>query len=174
MNERLLTPVPEIAQSTVPAQSPEAANRARKQAEEAERSRLIEKQLDTEELLAGLGAVGIGRLRHPFRTARILAVAAKRQYKGEYSPRLTLPTDQLLPNRSPFEDHPLDELSDARTKRAMRVKAEQERSRLQAGEVARGPWKNSLEGEAEGNINPYTGKPYQESHPETPGNPFED
>jgi hypothetical protein len=67
--------------------SPQAlAEQERRRLDQAELTRKIELQLDTEELVAGLGAVGIGRLRHPIRTARILAVAAKRMAYRQYNP----------------------------------------------------------------------------------------
>jgi len=115
MSETAPTTLPAQEQVTSPIQSPEAANRALRQAEEAERAKLIEKQLDTEALLSGLGAVGIGRLRHPFRNARIIFTAARRQTRGEYSPRLTQPTEGL----GPFDDDPQQELINARRQRQL-------------------------------------------------------
>lgn len=132
-------------QVDLPIQSPEARNRALRQGEEAERARLIEKQLDTEALLSGLGAVGIGRLRHPFRNARILFTAARRYMRGEYNnPILTHPVKD--PNPFNFDTDPLEE---ARTQRRREAHLAEQKKQRQAAEEARGPWENPFVDEEE-------------------------
>jgi hypothetical protein len=99
-----------------------------------EEAKKIELQLDTEELLAGLGAVGIGRLRHPFKTARILAVAAKRIRKGEYSPGLAQAKvpDSTSGFFDPFDKDPFDEARWQR--RRQRTVAEERRRMIEKGQ----------------------------------------
>lgn len=106
---------------------------SRNEAINAEHRRLIEVQLDTEELVAGLGAVGLGRLRHPFKTARILFVAAKRMRKGEYNPRLSH-TNEVDTSGffDPFEDDPIGDARDKR--RVQRLKIDERRRLIEAGQ----------------------------------------